>query len=63
MFCAFGVHLEPEPNRFQRMQETHPRQWRYCVDKLGMRQVLKFIGVPWRAPKLLWPTAAEEASR
>lgn len=62
MFCAFGVHLEGEPNRFQRMQETHPRQWRYCIEALGMREVLEFIGVPWRAPKLLWPTGTILAS-
>lgn len=33
MFCMFGVHLEQEPNRFQRMQITHPKQWEYCMFK------------------------------
>jgi len=46
MFCAFGAHLETEPNRFQRMQKTHPKQWKYCMDKLGMRDVLAFCGIP-----------------
>ena len=46
VFCAFGVHLEKEPNRFQRMKETHPRLWKYCMDRLGMREVLEHIGVP-----------------
>ena len=26
MYCMFGVQLEEEPNRFQRMQGTHPKQ-------------------------------------
>jgi len=45
MFCAFGAHLEPDPNRFQRMERTHPAAHRYCMDKLGLADVLKFIGV------------------
>ena len=26
MFCMFGLHLEKQPNRFQRMALTHPEQ-------------------------------------
>ena len=47
MFCMFGCHLEKEPNRFQRMKETHPRQYAYCMDKLGLKEVLDYIGVPY----------------
>lgn len=52
MFCMFGVHLEKEPNRFQRMKITHPATWRYCLkpwDKggLGMKPVLDFLGVKY----------------
>ena len=47
MFCMYGVHLEAEPNRFQRMADTHPKQYEYCMDKLGCGQVLDFIGVPY----------------
>ena len=47
MFCMFGVHLEQYPNRFQRMKQTHPKQWQYCMDKLGEREVLEYIGVPY----------------
>jgi len=46
MFCMFGVHLEGTPNRFQRMKETHPKKWEYCMNHLGCREVLEFIGVP-----------------
>lgn len=46
IFCAFGCHKEGTPNRFQRMHDTHPKQWKYCMDKLGMRDVLEFCGIP-----------------
>lgn len=50
MFCAFGCHLEKEPNRFQRLKQTHPQVWEYCMKPwecggLGMKKVLEFIGV------------------
>ena len=32
IFCMFGCHREKEPNRFQRMKETHPRQYEYCIN-------------------------------
>ncbi len=52
IFCMYGVHLEPEPNRFQRLQKTHPKLWRYCMKEwdaggLGLRSVLEYIGVPY----------------
>lgn len=47
MFCMFGVHMEPYPNRFQRMKKTHPKLWAYCMDKLGIREVLEYINVPY----------------
>ena len=36
MWCMFGVHLEAEPNRFQMMKETHPKQYDYCINTLGL---------------------------
>lgn len=62
MFCMFGVHLEKEPTRFQRMKETHPKQYEYCLGGgeydetgmwipnkkgLGMKKVLDFIKVKY----------------
>lgn len=52
MFCMFGAQCEKAPNRFQRMKETHPRQYTYCmkpVDEggLGLKEVLEYIGVPY----------------
>ncbi|MHC1750716.1 MAG: phosphoadenosine phosphosulfate reductase family protein [Cellulosilyticaceae bacterium] len=48
MFCGFGCHLEQCPNRFQRMAKTHPKQYQYCMDKLGLAGVLDYIGVDYR---------------
>ena len=52
MFCMFGCHLEKAPNRFQRMKETHPRQYAYCMKSreeggLGLAEVLDYIGVDY----------------
>ena len=32
IFCMFGCHLEKEPNRFQRLKNTHPRQYDFCIN-------------------------------
>ena len=47
MFCMFGVHHEKSPNRFERMKITHPKQYDYCINKLGCGAVLDFIGVKY----------------
>lgn len=41
MFCMYGLHLEKEPNRFERMKETHPYQYDYCMNKLGLKAVIE----------------------
>lgn len=61
IFCMFGCHLEDEPNRFQRLKQTHPKQYAYCIggghfqdgkwmpdsDGLGLGYVLDYIGVKY----------------
>ena len=47
MFCALGVHLEKGKNRFEKMKETHPKIYDYCINKLGLKEVLDFIGVKY----------------
>ena len=47
MFCMFGCHLEKEPNRFQRMKYTHPKQYKYCMEKLNLKEVLDYINVKY----------------
>lgn len=50
MWCGFGCHLEKEPNKFQKLKQTHPKIWEYCMKPwneggLGMKEVLEYIGV------------------
>lgn len=61
IFCAFGCQNDPKPNRFQRLKETHPRQYQYCIgggemvdgkwqpnkEGLGLGKVLDYIGVKY----------------
>lgn len=61
IFCMFGCHLDKSPNRFQRLKETHPQQYKYCIGGgemvdgkwqpskagLGLGKVLDYIGVEY----------------
>lgn len=48
MFCLFGIHLEKEPNRLQRMKVTHPKQYEYIMKPeseggLGYKEKIDWI--------------------
>lgn len=50
MFCMFGIHLESSPNRFERMKESHPKQYEYCMKSieqggLGLDKVLTYADI------------------
>lgn len=61
IYCMFGCHLEKGKNRFQKLKETHPRQYEYCIgggemvdgrwqpskEGLGLGKVLDYIGVKY----------------
>lgn len=47
MFCPVGIHLEKEPNKFQRMKITHLKLHDYCINKLNLKELLDYIGVPY----------------
>lgn len=47
MFCMFGIQFDKTPNRFQRMQRDYPKQYEYCIDKLGIGSVLDYMGVEY----------------
>lgn len=32
MFCLFGSHLEKGKSRFEKMKETHPKLYDYCIN-------------------------------
>lgn len=48
MFCLYGVQHDDEPNRFQRMKETHPKMYDYCMNKLEIKEILEYIKVPYK---------------
>lgn len=45
MFCMFGCQFDDEDGiqRFERMKTSHPKQYTYCMDNLGLRDVLAFV--------------------
>ena len=43
MFCLFGYHMDTK--RLDLMKVTHPKQYDYCMNKLGMNEVLKWYPV------------------
>lgn len=52
IFCMFGCHLEKEPNRFQKLKESHPELYDYCMRSkeekgLGLAEVLDYLEVKY----------------
>lgn len=41
IFCMFGLQFDP--NRFTRLQETHPQLHDYCMTQLGLREVIDYV--------------------
>ena len=48
VLCGFGAHLEKPPNRYQRLQYSHPKLWEWGMHRLGMAEVLDFCKIPWK---------------
>lgn len=52
IYCGFGVTNEEEPNRYQRLQVTHPKHYDLCMRPvqdggLGMKRVLEYMEIPF----------------
>lgn len=47
MFCPIGVHHDKGPNRYQLMAKTHPKIYDYCINQLGLKDLLDYIGVEY----------------
>lgn len=39
IFCMFGCHLEKEPNRFQQLKLSHPKQYKFCIGGVNMMKM------------------------
>ena len=48
IYCGFGVHLEKEPNRFQKLEQSHPQLHDYCMNKLGFKEVCEYMNIPYK---------------
>lgn len=59
MFCLFGIQYEKEPNRLQQMQRDYPKQYDYCINKLGIGEVLDYVGIPYRYQPTLFDELEE----
>lgn len=58
IFCCFGLHLEGIPNRFQQLYFTHPKLWDYCMNTLGLADVLRYMRVNGD-PRIAWRLASK----
>ena len=48
VFCMYGCHLDKEPTRFQRLKNTHPKIYEYCMKSwnnggLGLKDIMDYI--------------------
>jgi hypothetical protein len=43
MFCPVGCHLEKD-SKWARIRKTHPKIYNYCMEQLGLREFLEYIG-------------------
>lgn len=53
VFCGFGAHLDPEPNRYQKLKEIEPKKYEYCFKScseggLGFNDVMDYMGVNYK---------------
>jgi formylmethanofuran dehydrogenase subunit A len=44
----YGCHLDKEPTRFQRLKNTHPKIYEYCMKSwnnggLGLKDIMDYI--------------------
>jgi len=43
MYCLFGLHMEKRPNRFDKMKNTHPKIFDWCMNgPLKLKEIIKF---------------------
>lgn len=46
MFCLIGVNREKRPNRFELMKQNYPQYYKYCMETLGLNEILSWLKVP-----------------
>lgn len=48
MFCPIGVHHDKGLNRYQLMAKTHPKIYDYCINQLGLKDLLDYVRVDYK---------------
>ena len=43
VFCPIGCHLE-NPSHIKLLKETHPKLYDYCLNTLGLKELLDYVG-------------------
>ena len=47
VYCLYGIQSDTYPNRMQRLKQTHPKLYDYCMNKLNLKEVLDYINVKY----------------
>jgi 3'-phosphoadenosine 5'-phosphosulfate sulfotransferase (PAPS reductase)/FAD synthetase len=48
IWCMYGLDRDKgEKNRLQKLKETHPKIWNYCINNLGLGDVLDFMEIAY----------------
>lgn len=50
--CLFGLHMEKQPNRLQRMEIEEPKKYDYVINKLGYKDILEYMDIPYRSDQI-----------
>ena len=48
IYCLYGIQNEGNPNRIQKLKQTHPIQYEYCLNKLGLKEVLEYMNIDYK---------------
>jgi 3'-phosphoadenosine 5'-phosphosulfate sulfotransferase (PAPS reductase)/FAD synthetase len=50
--CLFGINLEKEPNRLQRMEVERPQMYKFCIETLEYGELLDFMDIHYRIDQM-----------
>jgi len=50
--CLFGIQMEKQPNRLQRMEIDDPKMYSYAINELGYGELLDFLDIPYRMDQM-----------
>lgn len=51
VYCGFGIDREPLPNRYQKLEKTHPQLHSYCMNNLGFKEVCEYMKIQYTNSK------------